>query len=84
VQVITHNASNYKAMGDLVMKDYLSIVWTLSAAHCLNLLIEDIAKLPWIKDVITKAKHIVNFMTKKPKVLAIYITFKDLELLKFS
>ncbi len=28
-------------------------------------------------------KHIVNFVTKELKVLAIYKTFKDLELLKF-
>jgi hypothetical protein len=84
MRVIIDIASNCKAMGDLVMKDYPSIVWTPCATHCLNLLIEDIAKLPWIKDVITKAKLIVNFMTKKPKVLAIYKTFKDLELLKFS
>ncbi len=73
-QVIIDNASNYKAMSDL------SIVWMPSVTHCLDLLIEDIAKLPWIKNVITKAKHIVNFMTKKPKVLAIYMAFKDLEL----
>jgi hypothetical protein len=26
VQVITNNVSNYKAMGDLVMKDYPSFV----------------------------------------------------------
>ncbi len=84
VQVIIDNDFNCKTMGDLVMRDYLSIVWTPCATHCLELLIENIAKLPWIKDVIIKAKHIVNFMSKKPKVLAIYRTFKDLELLKFS
>jgi hypothetical protein len=84
VQMIIDNASNCKAMGDLVMKDYPSIVWTPCVTHYLDLLIVDIAKLLWIKDVITKVKHIVNFMTMKPKVLAIYRTFKDLELLKFS
>jgi hypothetical protein len=68
VQVITNNASNYKVMGDLVMRDYPSFVWTPCATHYLDLLIANIAKLPWVKDVITKAKHIVNFTIKKPKV----------------
>jgi hypothetical protein len=64
VQMITNNAYNYKAMGDLVMRDYSSFFWTPCATHYLNLLIADIAKLPWVKDVVTKAKHIVNFMIK--------------------
>ena len=31
-----------------------------------------------------KAKTIVKFLTKKPKVLAIYRSFKDLEIVTFS
>ncbi len=81
--MIIGNVFNCKAMGNLVMRDYPSIVWTPCVIHYLDLLIKAIAKLLWIKDVITKAKHIVNFMTKKPKALAIHKTFKDLELLKF-
>jgi hypothetical protein len=68
VQVITNNASNYKAMGDLVMTNYSSFIWTPCATHYLNVLIENIAKLLWVKDVVIKAKHIVNFMINKPKV----------------
>jgi hypothetical protein len=36
-----------------------------------------------VKNVVIEVKHIVNFVTKKLKMLAIYKTFKDLELLKF-
>ncbi len=72
--VITNNASNYESMGDLVMRNYLSIVWTPCVMHYLNLLIKDIAKLPWVKDMVNKVKHVVNFVTKKP-ILAIYMTF---------
>jgi len=68
VQVITNNASNYKTMGDLVMKDYPSFVWIPCATPYLDILIANITKLPWVKDVITKVKHIVNFMINKPKV----------------
>ncbi len=61
------NAFNCKAMGDLIMKDYPSIVWTRCATHCLDLVIEDIAKFLWVKDVIIKTKHIMNFMIKENK-----------------
>jgi len=40
-------------------------------------------KLPQVKNVVIEVKHILNFVTMKLKVLAIYKTFKDLELLKF-
>lgn len=43
VQVITDNAANCKAMGDLVMENYPTIFWTPCAAHSIDLLIEDIA-----------------------------------------
>ncbi len=33
--------------------------------------------------MVIEIKHIMNFVMKKLKVLAIYKTFKDLELLKF-
>jgi hypothetical protein len=36
-----------------------------------------------VKNVVTEVKHIMNFVMKKLKVLTIYKTFKDLELLKF-
>lgn len=49
----------------------------------LDIFIKDITKLPWVKYVLNKIKHVVNFVMKKPKFLAIYSTFQDLELLKF-
>jgi len=65
--VTVDNAFNCKAMGDLIMRDYPSIVWTPCATHCLDLVIKDIAKLLWVKDAVIKAKHIMNFMNKKTK-----------------
>ena len=84
VQVITDNATNCRRMGQLVKSQFPWIVWTPCSAHSLDLLIKDIAKLSWMKDVVNKAKAIVKFVTKKPKVLAIYRSFKDLEIVTFS
>jgi hypothetical protein len=47
-------------------------------------MIKNITKLFWAKDVVSKANHVENIVTNKPKVLAIYKAFHDLELLKFS
>jgi hypothetical protein len=44
LQVIINNVSNYKAMGDLVMKDYPLFFWTPCATHYLDLLIANITK----------------------------------------
>jgi len=74
MQVITNNAFNCESMGDLVMRNYLSIVLTPCIMHYLNLLIKDITKLLWVKVMVNKAKHVVNFVTKKP-ILAIYMSF---------
>jgi hypothetical protein len=61
-----------------------SIVWTPLSTHYLDLMIKNITKLFWLKDVVSKVNHVENFVMNKPKVLAIYKTFHDLELLKFS
>jgi len=82
VQVITDNASNCRRMGELVMEEFPNIVWTPCASHCLDLLMEDIGKLPWIHSVMTKATTIVSFFKKKPKALAIFREYSKLELVK--
>ncbi len=82
VQVIIDNAFNGRSMGDSIMKDYPSTVLTSCVPH--YIFIKDITKLPWVKYVINKIKHVVNFVMKKLKFLVIYRTFQDLEFLKFS
>ena len=84
VQVITDNQSNFRKMGRLLMEEFQHIQWTPCAAHCIDLLIEDIANLAWVKEIVKKAAMIVNFFIRKPKVLSIYRSFQSLEILKFS
>ncbi|KAH7388481.1 hypothetical protein KP509_16G077800 [Ceratopteris richardii] len=84
IQVITDNASNCKSMARKLEEDYPSIVWTPCASHCLDLLMEDIGSLSWVKSILTQALSIVTFIYIKVRVLAIYRTYSDLELLKSS
>ncbi|MCO5547614.1 hypothetical protein L7F22_001065 [Adiantum nelumboides] len=84
VQVITDNASNCASMGRKLEAEFPSIVWTPCASHCIDLLLEDIGELPWVKDTLSQALSIVTFISVKVKVLAIFRTYSDLELKKPS
>ncbi|CAL9234761.1 unnamed protein product [Arabidopsis halleri] len=54
VQVITNNASNYVKAGELLMAKRSHLYWTPCAAHCIDLILEDIGKIPQGKTVIKK------------------------------
>jgi len=45
VQIITDNATNYVVAGRLLMQRYASLYWTPCAAHCIDLMLEDMGKL---------------------------------------
>ena len=84
VQVITDNASNCRRMGHLLEAEFPTIMWTPCASHCLDLLMEDVGKLRWVKRVVRLATSIVTFFTVKVKVLAMFREHSKLELKKPS
>ncbi|KAH7316315.1 hypothetical protein KP509_21G088000 [Ceratopteris richardii] len=79
VQVITDNASNCKRMGELVEAEFPRIVWTPCVAHCLDLLIEDIGKLPWLSPLVSDAKKVISFIRKNHQALAIFRAYSKKE-----
>ena len=50
VQIITDNAANFKKAGEIMMERYPKIYWTPCAAHCIDLLLEDIGEVPRFKE----------------------------------
>ncbi|XP_058726393.1 uncharacterized protein LOC131597734 [Vicia villosa] len=44
VQVVTDNAANYKAAGEMLMQTRKNLYWTPCAAHCIDLILEDFEK----------------------------------------
>ena len=44
VQVVTDNAANYKAAGQMLMEKRRKLYWTPCAAHCIDLMLEDFEK----------------------------------------
>ncbi|XP_031393891.1 uncharacterized protein LOC116205419 [Punica granatum] len=44
VQIVTDNAANYKAAGEMLMEKHNKLFWTPPAAHCIDLMLEDLEK----------------------------------------
>lgn len=71
VQVITNNASNYVLAGRLLEKKHRNIFWTPCAAHCMDLMLEDIGKLDWVKYIVDHAKSITKFIYNHSWILSL-------------
>ncbi|XP_059597191.1 uncharacterized protein LOC132254761 [Vitis vinifera] len=69
VQIVTDNGSAFVKAGKLLMKKY-NLYWTSCAAHCIDLMFEDIDKRTSVADVITKARKITNFIYNHGWLLA--------------
>jgi hypothetical protein len=82
VQVVTDSAGNCAAARASLSLEYPRIVFSPCTAHCLDLLLEDIGKLPWAADTISKAHNMVKFLTNHQKSLACFRSHSTVELLK--
>ena len=69
VQIVTDNGSTFVKAGKLLMKKY-NLYWTLCAAHCIDLMFEDIGKRATISELITNARKITNFIYNHGWLLA--------------
>ena len=58
VQIVTN-------MGHILEIEIPSLVWTPCASHCLDLLLENIGKLFWVRQVHKRANCVVKLFTKK-------------------
>lgn len=48
VHMVTDSGANYVLTWRKTQDDYKSITWSLCAAHCLNLILKDMTKIPMI------------------------------------
>lgn len=58
------------------------MTWIPCAAHCLDLLLEDIGKLPWAKAITDGANDIANFMKNHQMALAMFRRRSSKEIIK--
>ena len=61
VQIVTENGSTFVKARKVLMKKF-NLYWTPCAAHCIDLIFEDIEKRPSVADVIHNGRKITNFI----------------------
>jgi len=69
VQIVTDNGANYKAAGRYLVERTPTLFWTPCAAHCLDLMLEDIGKLKDFAKPITRARHVTTFIYRHGRIL---------------
>ncbi|XP_021656850.2 uncharacterized protein LOC110647363 [Hevea brasiliensis] len=68
VQVVTNNTSNCVLAGKLLEVKRPHLCWTPCAAHCLNLILEDIGKMTNIYNTIKRAVTLNGYICVRPGV----------------
>ncbi|XP_031267569.1 uncharacterized protein LOC116126012 [Pistacia vera] len=71
VHLVTENGANYKAAGRMLSEKYSSITWSPCAAHCINLMLKDIAEMSHIVNLSTRASEVAKFVYNHSFVLAL-------------
>ncbi|XP_075493557.1 uncharacterized protein LOC142531344 [Primulina tabacum] len=83
VQVVTDSEGAMKAASAKLMMERPHLFWSPCAAHCLDLILEDVGKMQNVKKCIEKAKQIKSFIYNSDKVVNLMKTFtNDRELLR--
>ncbi|KAI0515964.1 hypothetical protein KFK09_008635 [Dendrobium nobile] len=82
VQVVTDNASAYKAAGQMLMEKRTHLYWTPCAAHCIDLILEDLGDLPQHKSALARAKKITKFIYNHSWVLSLMRKFSKKEIIR--
>ena len=77
VQVITDNGSNYVLVGKLLEEKRPHLYWTPCAVHCIDLMLEDIGKLPLIKKTIQRGVSLVGFIYSHSSTLSLLRQFTN-------
>lgn len=94
VQVITDNASNYKAAGAIIENKFPSIFWTPCVVHCLNLVLKSIcepsekathySECQWISQLVRQVNEINNFIKNHGLATTIFERYADMKLLNIA
>eukprot|EP01018_Ginkgo_biloba_P032581 Gb_35676 [translate_table: standard] len=82
VQIVTDSASNCVGASKMIMARFKKIYWTPCDAHCMDLLLHDLGKLPWVNEAIRRGKLITNFVVNHRLTLRIYKKHATRELLR--
>ncbi|CAA0826198.1 hAT transposon superfamily protein [Striga hermonthica] len=82
VQVVTDNARPNEAASSLLKAKHPSIFWDGCAAHTIDLMLEDIEKMPRVASTISKAKCLTVFLYAHTRVLDLMRKFLSRDLVR--
>ncbi|XP_031248834.1 uncharacterized protein LOC116106610 [Pistacia vera] len=71
VHLVTDNGANYKATGRMLSEKYSSITWSPCAAHCINLMLKEMAEMSHIVNLSTRASEVTKFVYNHSFVMAL-------------
>jgi len=78
VQVVTDNAANFKAGGELLMKKWEHLYWTPCAAHCIDLIFEDFEKHLKVHQItIKKGRRITTYIYGRAMLISMLKKFSQ-------
>lgn len=77
VQVVTDNGANYVAAGRLLEVKRPNLYWTPCAAHCIDLMLEDIGKIPKVSKTLARAINLTSYIYTHTRLLDIMRTFTN-------
>ncbi|XP_073152814.1 uncharacterized protein [Henckelia pumila] len=75
VQVVTDNASCNVKAGRLLENNFPHLYWTPCAAHCLDLMLEEIFKIPHLKQLHERALMVNDYIYNRPQLLSMMREF---------
>ncbi|GKV34245.1 hypothetical protein SLEP1_g42635 [Rubroshorea leprosula] len=85
VQLITDNGNNYVVAGKLLEEKRKHVFWTPCAAHCIDLILEDIGKISKVKKTIQKVMSLVGFIYNHSSTLNLMRRFTNkIELVRYG
>jgi flavoprotein len=72
VQVMTNNAANYKAAGQLLMEKIKKLFWTPCATPCIDLILKDLEKKLEVHQVtIAKGRRVTSYIYSRTILISI-------------
>ncbi|XP_031254029.1 uncharacterized protein LOC116111996 [Pistacia vera] len=86
VHLVTDNGANYKVARRMLSEKYSSITWSPCAAHCINLMLKDIAEMSHIVNLSKRASEVTKFvynhsfvlaLLRKKQVIYLYLVLTD-------
>jgi hypothetical protein len=63
--VITKNATNYVAASRLFMVRNWTLYWIPCVSHCIDLMLEDMGKISWIKEIVDSTRSVIIYIYKE-------------------